>query len=88
MNAAGDFATVLHRGDDVAGSVILVHRDRAGNQSARSRAIGPDGTNWRVGASGDSVDAWVARQRGYDPDMWVIELDTPDLARFVDETTD
>ena len=87
MTAAGDFATVLYRGDDVAGSVILVHRDRAGNQSARSRAIGPDGTNWRVGASGDSVDAWVARQRGYDPDVWVIELDTPDLARFVDKTT-
>jgi hypothetical protein len=88
VHAAGDFATVLHRGDDVAGSVILVHRDRAGTQSARSRVVGPDGTSWRVGARGDSVDAWVARQRGYDPDLWVIELDTPDLARFVDETID
>ncbi len=87
VHATGDFATVLYRGDDVAGSVIIIHRDRTGTVSALSRVVGVDGTTWRVGASGDSVDDWVARQRGYDPDLWVIELDTRDLARFVDETT-
>ncbi len=86
VSAAGDFATVLHHGDDVAGSVILIHRER-GTQRALARAIGPDGsTVWQVAARGDSVNDWVARQRRYDPDLWVIELDTPDLARFIDET--
>ncbi len=87
VHAAGDFATVLHRGDDVAGSVVIVHRDRAGARRALARVVGADQTyEWRVGASGDSVDDWVARQGRYDPDLWVIELDTPDLARFIDET--
>ena len=85
VNAAGDFATVLDRGDDVAGSVVLVHRDRGGGQRALQRIGGVDGYAWRVGASGESVDDWVARQRRYDPDLWVIELDTPDPARFIDE---
>ena len=89
VNAAGDFATVLHRGDDVAGSIALIHRDRSGGVRALSRTLGPGGAYvWRTAATGDSVDAWVVRQRGFDPDLWVIELDTPDPARFVDETID
>jgi len=89
VNAAGDFATVLHRGDDVAGSISLIHRDRSGGVRALSRTLGLGGTYvWRTAATGDSVDAWVVRQRDFDPDLWVIELDTPDPARFVDETID
>lgn len=87
VSAAGDFATVLYRGDDIAGSVVIVHRNRDGGQRALTRITGPDGTRWRVGATGEAIDPWIARQRGYDPDLWVIELDTPDLARFIDETT-
>ena len=89
VHAAGDFATVLHRGDDVAGSVALVHRGRDGTFRALARTLGAGGTYvWRTAATGESVDPWVARQRGFDPDLWVIELDTPDPARFIDETID
>ncbi|MGI4879810.1 MAG: DUF1491 family protein [Janthinobacterium lividum] len=89
VNAAGDFATVVHRGDAVAGSVVLIHRQRSGETRALQRVLGPTGNYaWRTAASGESVDSWVARQRGFDPDLWVIELDTPDPARFVDETID
>ncbi len=49
--------------------------------------MGDEAERWHVAVSGDSLDSWVERQIGYDPDLWVIELDTPDLARFVDETT-
>lgn len=87
--AAGDFATVLHRGDAVAGSVVLVHRNRGGEVRALARVLGPAGAYvWRTAASGDAVESWVARQRRFDPDLWVIELDTPDPARFVDEMID
>lgn len=89
VSAAGDFATVLQRGDDVSGSVALIHRSRDGGVRALSRVLGPDGHYvWRTAATGDSVDSWVSRQRGFDPDLWVIELDTPDPARFIDETID
>ena len=86
--AAGDFAVVLHRGDATAGSVAVIHRDRSGVQRALSRTIGRGHDyEWQVAATGDSVDPWIARQRGYDPDLWVIELDTPDPARFIAETS-
>ncbi len=87
VQAAGDFATVLHRGDATAGSVVVIHRDRSGAQRALVRTLGqgPD-YHWQVAAQDESVDSWVVRQRGYDPDLWVIELDTPDPARFIDET--
>ncbi len=85
VHAAGDFATVVRRGDDSAGSVVLVHRARSGETRALTRAFG-DGDRWQVAAGGDSLETWLARQVGYDPDLWVIELDTPDLARFIDET--
>jgi hypothetical protein len=84
--AAGDFATVLRRGDDVSGAVILVHRGRDGAESAYQRVLGPGGDYlWRVAASGETLPAWVERQVGFDPDLWLIELDTPDPARFIDE---
>ncbi len=87
VHAAGDFATVLHRGDDVAGSIVLVHRARDGALRALQRTLAGDGTyQWRVAADGAGVGEWVERQRRYDPDLWVIELDTPNPARFIDET--
>ena len=87
VHAAGDFATVVHRGDDISGSVALVHRMRDGHRTAFARTLGPDGDYvWRPAATGDAFDEWVARQRGFDRDLWVIELDTPDPARFIDET--
>lgn len=86
VNATGDFATVLHKGDGVAGSVVLVHR-RGHETRALQRLLGPSGAyEWRAAATGDGVDDWVQRQRKYDPDLWVVELDTPNPARFIDET--
>ena len=87
VHAGGDFATVLFRGDDVSGSVALIHRARSGATRAFQRTLGPRGDyEWRVAAAGEGVDSWVERQRRYDPDLWVIELDTPNPARFIDET--
>lgn len=86
VSAAGDFATVLHRGDDISGAVILIHRARDGAETAFQRAIAADGDyRWRIAAQGEAVADWVKRQRGFDPDLWVVELDTPDPARFIDE---
>jgi len=91
VQAQGDFATVIHRGDAVSGSVALIHRARDGSCTAYARSLGPGGAYvWRPaavdGITTDAVDKWVERQRRFDRDLWVIELDTPDLARFIDET--
>ena len=86
VNAVGDVATVLHKGDGVAGSVVLVHR-RGTETRAFQRLLGAAGAyEWRATATAAAVDEWVERQLKYDPDLWVIELDTPNPARFIDET--
>lgn len=86
VNAAGDFATVLHKGDGIAGSVVLVHR-RGAETRALQRLLAASGEyEWRQTAAGPGVDEWIERQRRYDPDLWVVELDTSNPARFIDET--
>lgn len=78
---------MLHRGDQVAGSVVLVHRDRSDMVQVLTRVLAQDGRYiWRTTKISDSIDDWIARNRRFDPDLWIVELDTPNLARFIDET--
>jgi hypothetical protein len=44
------------------------------------------GYEWREAAAGDAIESWTERARRRDPDLWIIELDIPDAARFVAET--
>lgn len=87
VHAEGGFGAVLRRGDDRSGQIVLIHRGVGGATTAYWRVLGPAGDYvWSQAAAGAELDPWLARQAGYDPDLWVIELDTPDLARFIDET--
>jgi hypothetical protein len=91
VGAAGGFVTVLRRGDETAGAVILVTRDRDGTQRAFSRVVQSNGAPaWSPGAvetrdGPETIEDFLARQRRYDPDLWVVELDIADPQRFVDE---
>ena len=85
--AEGGFGTVLHRGDATAGSIAIVTRDR-GETRVLQRVMAASGDyEWREAAAADSVDGWIERARRHDPDLWIIELDIPDAARFVAEIT-
>ncbi len=84
--ARGGFGAVLQRGDPTAGAVALVLRDRAAEPVLISRSLGADGYEWRETARGEAIDLWIARARQFDSDLWVVELDIPDAARFVAET--
>lgn len=82
----GQSGMVLRRGDADAGGVLAVLRNRAGEMVVLTQARTADGRHaWRRG-TGDTpvdqqaVDAYVARQVGRDPDLWVVEFDTPDFA--------
>jgi hypothetical protein len=75
---------VLRRGDPDAGGVLVVLRAREG-LCVLSQIRTPDGARAWMRATGSApvdqaaADAYVARQTGYDPDIWVLEFDAPDL---------
>ncbi|HET7882187.1 MAG TPA: DUF1491 family protein [Acetobacteraceae bacterium] len=75
---------VLRRGDADAGGVLAVLRGREGltvlsqmrtaeGALAWMRATGPDPVDQAA------VDAYVERQVRFDPDIWVLEFEAPDL---------
>lgn len=48
------------------------------------------GYSWTVAAEGtepdlQAVNDYLARQQRYDPDVWIVELDTANPERFVDD---
>lgn len=92
VNAAGGFATVIHRGDDQAGAILVECADRGARDLLLERATGLDGSDgWRTMAMSEGGDAAalterIARRRQSDPDLWVIELDIADAERFAAET--
>lgn len=86
VQAAGGFAAFLARGSDTASGLLIVHR-RPGSPSVTAHERLPSaagGTRWRQAASGEGpVADFIARQRRFDPDLWVIELDIADPQRFI-----
>ena len=72
-------AFVVSRGDETAGAVLVKCATLDGNAKAFQRSFDPmtGFRTWMVLAEGGDaeVDAAIARQRRYDPDLWVIEVE-------------
>lgn len=85
VSSEGGFGAVLARGDATAGSIAVVTRARDETRLLAPVLDAGGGYEWRVQAEGEAIPAWIERARRYDPDLWVIELDIPDAARFVAE---
>lgn len=89
--AQGGFGTVLHKGDESWGALLLVILERGQQAGLLERSLGADGVyGWQVTGPReiDSAGAtqYVARRSRSDPDCWVIELDVPLSERFIAET--
>ncbi|TNF64590.1 MAG: DUF1491 family protein [Rhodobacteraceae bacterium] len=72
-------AFVTAHGDDTGGAVLVKLNTLDGRAAAfqRSFDLATGARAWVVLAEGEeaAVDAAVARQRGFDPDLWVIEVE-------------
>ncbi|TCP60042.1 hypothetical protein EV663_11338 [Rhodovulum bhavnagarense] len=72
-------AFVVVHGDDTAGAVLVKLNTLDGQARAfqRSFDLAAGDRVWIVLAEGEEaeVDAAIARQRGFDPDLWVVEVE-------------
>lgn len=88
-NAVGDFATIAKKGDETAGQVLLVVRRRNGHVQVFNRTMNIRGDyDWTVAIESQGeelakVNEYLDRQRLYDPDLWIVDLDTDNPERFV-----
>ena len=89
VNDAGGFAVVRAKGDADAGAVLVLATDR-GDTRILERGFGPDGRivliESRPADSDEGIEDYWRRRRRRDPDLWVVELDSPDSERFIAET--
>ncbi len=72
-------AFVVHHGDDTAGAVLVKLNTLDGKARifTRSFDLMSDTRHWVELASGPEpeMDGHVGKQRGFDPDLWVIEVE-------------
>ena len=89
---AGGFAAVIAKGEPDSGTILLVLRDPRTNPRLLERMPQPDGSRpWSLNRIQDlentqEFDDYLARRRAQDPDLWILELDTPNPERFIGDS--
>lgn len=82
-------AFIVQKGDSTAGAVMVKLNTLDGRAVCYQRSFDlmTGERAWVVLAEGDEpeVDASIAAQRGFDPDLWVIEIEDKDGRHLLDE---
>ncbi|MBO0905968.1 DUF1491 family protein [Jiella sonneratiae] len=88
--AAGGFAAVMRRGAEAAGAIFVVQRGRGGvrlyGPAVQSLSDEEGGRRFMLEAAEDeaALDARFQREARFDPDFWVIEIETDEPEAFID----
>ena len=82
----GRSAMVLRKGDATAGGILVVLVNRAGEGIVLSQTRTPEGDPAWIRTSGlaplttQDMQAFIDRQVKYDPDLWVLEIESDDFS--------
>lgn len=85
----GAFAVVANHGDDTSGSVLVKVATLDGQAIVLSSIRRGDGEGmWMRATGADPVpegeaDAYIAKTLGFDPDLWVIEIEDREGRHFL-----
>ena len=89
VQAAGGFAAVLGKGEPEAGTILIVTTENGANMRVLERMPQLDGSrSWSCSKeqdpeNKDNFNQYLERRKQQDPDLWIVELDIADAARFV-----
>ena len=90
--AAGGFATVLVKGDEISGVILLQTLEKGRELGLYERVPDLDG-GYHLSRCGPAIEEgpealsqYIGRRRRSDPDLWVVELDIVEAERFAAET--
>lgn len=89
LEAKGIGVVVAAKGDPVAGAVLVKLSTMDGQARLFHRVWDPlaDTRRWDLLAEGseEEVDAAIARQRRFDPDLWVLDVEDARGRHLLDE---
>ncbi len=91
IEAAGDFATVLRKGDKDRGALILLIASRGRHVACLERILSIEGDyEWRrsgplESAESAEIASFLQKRARFDEDYWALELDIADPERFIAE---
>jgi hypothetical protein len=89
----GGFGTILKRGDNDRGVLVLMVTHRGEHSACLERTLSQGGDyRWQqvgppAGSDAAALADWSQKRIRFDEDLWLIELDVPDPERFIAETT-
>jgi hypothetical protein len=93
VELGGSFATIARKGDARSGAVLVKTLDRrSGEAKLYAQAVGATGDMvWMRPADSTleaDVEAYIERAARFDPDLWVVEIEDADGARFLTEAVE
>ena len=89
VESKGGFASVLHKGERDAGTILILTIYRGEPVTLYERMPQLDGSRPFIAAKRQNpenpteLSEYVARRTSQDPDIWVIEADIADPERFI-----
>ena len=92
VSAEGGFATVMKKGDEQRGSLLLFVSSRGTHVATLERIANLNGSYaWHDTGPPESAGSieiadFLSRRARFDEDLWAIELDIADPERFIAET--